>query len=372
MEAISERVFTEPTSTAETISDEPSLLTIILDVSPLGWYKLRDLMTVEEMTKNLLVFLNAHLALNNSNQVAFIASSSRGSRFLYPNPSKSYQEVKVSDGGNTSARDFVSKGMYRQFRIVDKAVLEELNEFIKEKPDENIDSASKLSGALSMALTYTNRMLTLDQSITTTTASAIASTTNASTAGTSSSSSTTTGSSTSGSGTGSTSTSTTSMTSRILVVSANDDSDVKYIPIMNTIFAAQKMKVSIDIIKLGNQENSSYLQQPSDATNGIYLHLTDPRGIIQVLSTAYFIEPSLRPYIILPTNSNVNYRASCFITGKAVDLGYVCSVCLCIMSIIPESKTCPTCQSQFDEKIIHQLTKEPEVVKKKRKLDSSK
>ncbi|EGW30349.1 uncharacterized protein SPAPADRAFT_63205 [Spathaspora passalidarum NRRL Y-27907] len=366
MEAISERVFTEPTSSSEAISDEPSLLTIILDISPLGWYKLRDLMTLEEMTKNLLVFLNAHLALNNSNQVAFIASSPKGSRFLYPNPAKSYQEVKVSDGA-TSARDFVNKGMYRQFRIVDKAVLEELNEFLneinKDQDDTMLaDPASKLSGALSMALTYTNRMLTLDQSITTTTASAIASTTSSSASAASSTAT--------GAGGASSGSSSTSMKSRILVVSANDDNDVKYIPIMNTIFAAQKMKLSIDIIKLGDEENSSYLQQPSDATNGIYLHLTDPRGIIQVLSTAYFIEPSLRPFIILPTNSNVNYRASCFITGKAVDVGYVCSVCLCIMSIIPDSKKCPTCNSQFDERIIHQLTKEPEVVKKKRKIDS--
>ena len=63
-----------------------------------------------------------------------------------------------------------------------------------------------------------------------------------------------------------------------------------------------------------------------------------------------FIEPNLRPYIILPTNSNVNYRASCFITGKSVDLGYVCSVCLCIMSQLPQSGKCPACDSEFDKR----------------------
>lgn len=142
---------------------------------------------------------------------------------------------------------------------------------------------------------------------------------------------------------------------------------------MNSIFAAQKMKLSIDIAKLG-PHNSTFLQQPSDATNGIYLHIQDPRGIIQILSTAYFIEPNLRPFIILPTNSNVNYRASCFITGKAVDVGYVCSVCLCIMSVLPESGYCPACNSEFDKKIIQLLNREPVVLsnKKKRKLDISK
>lgn len=90
-----------------------------------------------------------------------------------------------------------------------------------------------------------------------------------------------------------------------------------------------------------------------------------------MLSTAFFIEPNLRPYIILPTNSNVNYRASCFITGKSVDLGYVCSVCLCIMSQLPQSGKCPACDSEFDKKIIQDLNREPQVIsKKKRKLEN--
>ena len=45
------------------------------------------------------------------------------------------------------------------------------------------------------------------------------------------------------------------------------------------------MKVSIDVAKLGHN-NSSHLQQASDATK-VYLHIEDPKGIIQVLSTAF-------------------------------------------------------------------------------------
>ncbi|KAL6454077.1 TFB4 General transcription and DNA repair factor IIH subunit TFB4 [Candida maltosa Xu316] len=235
--------------------------------------------------------------------------------------------------------------------MVDQAVLLQLNKLIEEitkngNNNSTTSTSSTLTGAISMALTYTNRMLTLDQSITTTTASAMTTSTLERSASSS------------------------SMKSRILIVSANDDDDLKYIPLMNCIFASQKMKVPIDVAKLGHK-NSSYLQQASDATKGVYLHIEDPKGVIQVLSTAFFIEPNLRPYIILPTNSNVNYRASCFITGKSVDLGYVCAVCLCIMSKLPEVGKCPACDSSFDKKIIAELNREPQVIsKKKRKLEN--
>ena len=356
MDAISDRVFTEPTA-AEVVNDDPSLLTVILDISPTGWYSIKDQITIQEVAKSLLVFMNAHLSLNNSNLVAFITSSFDGSRFLYPDPNKNYDETSSLDIDTDNTPTLINKRMYRQFRVVDETVLQELNLVLRSCASTDTPKKSCLAGAVSLALTYTNRMLTVDQSISTTTASAINSTTKyaaVNNANSSSSSHSTT--------------SITSMKSRILIVSPNDEEDIKYIPIMNSIFAAQKMKVPIDIAKLGTKD-SSYLQQASDATSGIYLHIEDPRGLIQVLSTAYFIEPSIRPYIILPTNSNVNYRASCFITGKSVDLGYVCSVCLCIMSIIPKNRKCPACGSQFDERIIADLTRPPVVSsKKKRKL----
>lgn len=390
MDEITDRVFTE-INTVDEPNDDPSLLTIILDISPKGWFNIKDQTTIQEVTKSLLVFLNAHLSLNNSNEVAFITSSPTASKFLHPNPNKNYDErlnTTASATGSSNNLNFekepspslINKGMYRQFRIVDEAVLQELNdEIIDLSSSSNIDKSntslrSTLSGALSIALTYTNRMLTLDQSISTTTASAIDSTTNS--ANISSSGPNATGGGGSGSNNGgansgaTTSTSLTSLKSRILIVSPNDDDNISYIPIMNAIFAAQKMKLSIDVAKLG-YKNSSYLQQASDATNGIYLHIEQPQGLIQTLCTAFFIEPSIRPLIILPTNSNVNYRASCFLTGKSVDLGFVCSVCLCIMSVIPESGQCPTCKSNFDDNILNQLRRSPVVsARKKRKTES--
>ncbi|CAH2350400.1 general transcription and DNA repair factor IIH subunit Tfb4p [[Candida] railenensis] len=390
MDAISDNAFTE-IGTAEVPVDDPSLLTVILDLTPQSWYSVKDQITLQEVAKSLLVFLNAHLSLNNSNQVAFVVSTANGSKFLYPNPTKEAEKEKSTspvDGKDQKAQkepspSLINKNMYRQFRLVDEAVLEELNEFIDEELEQSeTGTTSTLSGALSMVLTYTNRILNLDQSISTTTASAISTTTNSAALGRNGGGGG--GSSGGGSGSGSGggagganggtgsngthSTNLTSMKSRVLIITANNESDVNYIPIMNAIFAAQKMRLPIDVAKLGSH-NSAYLQQACDTTNGIYLHIENPQGLIQVLCTAYFVEPSIRPLLILPTNANTNYRASCFITGKSVDMGYVCSVCLCIMSFIPSSEKCPTCGSGFDKKILAQLTKGPVVApRKKRKL----
>lgn len=340
MDAIADQVFTDVPAAGEQ-NDDPSLLTIILDILPAGWAAIESQILLNEVVKCLLVFLNAHLSLNNLNLVAFLVLLPQGLKFLYPNPRKDWDADRLRD-------PLVSREMYRQFRVVDEAVLQELNqcfEDVMESPHNTHHLT--LTGAVSMALTYTNRVLTVDQAITTTTASAISSTTKTTETAT---------------GWGST-----SLRLRILVVTANNDDNIRYIPIMNLIFAAQRMKVPIDVVQLGSTD-LPYLQQASDATLGVYLRLQDPQGLIQVLSTAYFVEPSIRPYIVLPTNTNVNYRALCFITGKLVDLGYVCSVCLCIMAMIPELQQCPACGSQFDPKIIAQLTRGPIVGKKKRKL----
>lgn len=354
MDNISESVFTEA-PTNEEVTDNPSLLTVIFELTPKSWYAIKDQITIQEVTKALLVLLNAHLSLNNSNEVAFIMSLPSRSRFLYPNLEKLFSDHETS---TDSQATLVNKGMYRQFRIVDETVLEELNlELLQISAGLDTQGLSTLGGALLMALTYTNRMLHVDQSISTTTASAINSTTNK------------TQTSTAGMGQTS-SVLTTAFSSRVLIITANDTYDNNYIAIMNSIFAAQKMKVSIDVAKLGSSD-SPYLQQAADATNGVYLHIHEPQGLIQTLATAFFIEPSIRPLVILPANSNVNYKASCFITGKPVDIGYVCSVCLCIMSMIPELGHCPTCKSKFDESFLKKLRRGPVIARKKRKVDAN-
>lgn len=357
MDEITDNNFIE-VQNSEVPNDDPSLLTLILEVTPSGWYNIRNEASIIDIVRALLVFLNAHLALNNSNQVAFILSTPSGNKFLHPNPDHSYDDIRLQSD-NQGPEPFVSKSMYRQFRVVDEAVLEELDKTMKllETGDPSkLNGNSKLSGALSLALTYTNRMMKLDQSISTTKASAISSAANITNKESTSADANSYG--------------TTRMKSKVLVVTPNDNEDIKYISLMKAIFGAQKMKVALDIAKLGKRD-SSYLQQAADATNGIYLHIEKPHGLIQVLSTAYFIEPSIRSLMILPTNSNVNYKASCFLTGKSVEIGYVCSVCLCIMGEIPQLMHCPTCNSSFDENLVSRLKRKPTVKKRKIEGESS-
>ena len=404
MDAISDNNFTD-IGAPEVPMDDPSLLTIIIDLLPQGWYSIREHTLLQDVVQLLLVFLNAHLALNNANQVAVVASAATGLRFLYPRTSEPPTDpptgpptgppTQPASALPSGIPGLVNANMYRQFRLVDEAVLAELNAFIDETaqaaqavpPDANGTATQRLTlaGALSRVLTYTNRMLNLDQSIRTTTASAISTTTNAAALGRSraqgSRGATIGGSGASGGGASSGgagglalaahgATNLTSMTARILVVTPSDGNDANYIAIMNAIFAAQKMRLPIDVAKLGLHD-SAYLQQACDTTNGIYLHIEQPQGLIQVLCTAYFVEPSIRALVILPTNASVNYRASCFITGKSVDMGYVCSVCLCIMSLVPAAEKCPTCGLQFDRAMLALLRRAPVVApRKKRALEA--
>lgn len=351
MDKIADTIFTDLPAPEE-LNDNPSLLTVIFELTPRSWFALRNQVTIQETVKTLLVFMNAHLSLNNRNQVAFILSLPLGSEILHPSV-----ETLLDDQVTNDKPTLVNKGMYRNFRLVDEIVMQKLNkslENLSQTLSEKENKISTVAGALLRALTYTNRLLHVDQSISTTTASAINST--ASTMG-------------SLGGSNASTNTLTSMHARVLIVTPNDTYESNYIAIMNCIFAAQKMKVPLDVAKLGGNQ-APYLQQAADATNGVYLHIKEPQGLMQMLSTAYFLEPSLRSIVILPTNSNVNYKASCFISGKPVDIGFVCSVCLCIMSKVPDLGSCPTCHSKFDEKFLKKLTRGPVIARKKRKLEN--
>lgn len=360
MDKISDSVFTEVR--ADDVSESPSLLTVIFELTPKNWLGVD--FSIQEIVKALLVFLNAHLSLNNSNQVAFVMSLPRALRFLHPtgDRQRSSEDELAADAASGTAGDtegpaaaaLVSTGMYRQFRLVDAAVLREFNAELQWLADQETHhgddcARSTLAGALSMALAYTNRMQRFDQSVTTTTALALSSTTTLKDSAAHLLAHL-------------------AMELRILVVLANDAYQSNYIGIMNAIFAAQKMKVPVDVAKLGTP-HLPYLQQAADATKGEFLHVGEPHAMVQTLATAYFVEPCLRLVVILPTNANVDYKASCFLTGKPVDVGYVCLLCLCIMGVVPDSGECPTCKSKFNEKLVARLRQGPSISRKKRKVD---
>lgn len=115
---------------------------------------------------------------------------------------------------------------------------------------------------------------------------------------------------------------------------------------MNCIFCAQKMNVSIDTCILG--EDSSFLQQAAYITNGTYIKPSKQEGLLQYLLSIFLLEKSLKKIIQMPSQNVIDFRATCFETKKQIDTGYVCSICLSIYST--KQKTCGTCKSDFKMK----------------------
>ncbi|ONH69496.1 RNA polymerase II transcription factor B subunit 4 [Cyberlindnera fabianii] len=306
------------------------------------WHQLGDKKALRKVLESLTIAMNAHISLNNANRVAIIASHSDGARFIYPAeathasndtsrtvpPPDSTEDTPMPDTANgsksttpepkASTSKFVSSQMYRQFKVVDDAFFENvLSLFTSEIPSK--PPRNSLSSSLSHALAYINKTQNIDPA----------------------------------------------MKARILIVNVSPDEHIKYIPIMNCIFAAQKMKIPINVCQLSG--DATFLQQAADATSGVYLHIEDIDGLVQYFSTAFFVDPSLKSILIKPTSGNIDFRASCFKTGKVVDIGYVCSVCLCILSEVPEDEKCPACDSEFDPHVIKKLKRRPAVGKRKKK-----
>lgn len=321
----------------QTLDDTPSLLSIIIDAHVPSWEEIKSQISISEAVASILVFINAHLALHNSNCVNVIGYNACGARILYP-PKNGVESTRsndreersesVSDGEQQTTKK--DHSMYRQFKTVDEIVQSELwhmlnhTNYVEEEKQHN----SAISGALSLALGFINKHVFVDES---------------------------------------------RMRARILLLTVGHKHEtIQYIPTMNCIFAAQKLKIPVDVCKLGPGSDQVFLQQACDSTNGIYMDISErnaktPKGLVQYLLSGFISDPSLRPHVVLPTQSNVDFRAACFLTKQVVDIGYVCSVCLCIMSQIPSNKRCPTCDTAYSEKTLAGLGRKP-LKKKKKKV----
>lgn len=194
---------------------------------------------------------------------------------------------------------------YRPFATIEDCLLTSLRNLISTTTESDISTTTttQMAGALTLALSYINKA-TLNYSDTG-----------------SSSKPTSTGLDTSDIPTG--------LQSRILVVSVSGDFAHQYIPIMNTTFAAQRLRIPIDILKLAG--DTVFLQQASDATKGIYMQLRNPQGLLQYLMMAFLPDQMSRKHLVAPTQEVVDFRAACFCHRRVVDVGFVCSICLSSM-----------------------------------------
>jgi len=131
---------------------------------------------------------------------------------------------------------------------------------------------------------------------------------------------------------------------RILVLAATPGASDAYVPMMNAVFAAQRLGTPIDACVVGPVD-AGVLQQAAHLTGGLYLRPSTRAGLAQALLTAFLPHPRMRAFLSAPPADGVDLRASCFCHWRPVDVGHVCSVCL---SIFCEPRpACDTCGVLF-------------------------
>ncbi|KAF2189722.1 RNA polymerase II transcription factor-like protein B subunit 4 [Zopfia rhizophila CBS 207.26] len=332
----------------------PSLLAIVLDTNPHAWAHLSSTLPLSSAIANLLVFINAHLASGNANEVAVIASHTHRAAWLYPIPQST--TLPTSQNG-TSNGDMETNGAptepsvpenpnkYRPFAIIEKAILSNFAKLLDTTKESDLASTptTLVGGALSLALSYIAKSTLLhspvDPLATDNPLSALADSETMHAQRT-------------------------PLTSRVLVISVSGDLANQYIPVMNAIFAAQRRRIPIDILKLAG--DTVLLQQACDATGGIYMKPERPEGLLQYLMMGFLPDATARRSLVMPSAGGVDFRAACFCHRKVVDIGYVCSVCLSIFCTpnLPDN-LCLTCGSYLS--LAQAQTATPAVIPRQRK-----
>lgn len=214
----------------------------------------------------------------------------------------------MNGGDNDKEQQMVeSANKYRPFAVVEQAILRNFQKLLDETKESHLQATptTLIGGALSLALTYINKSTILH-------APTAASAESISLAALADSENTHVDH--------------VPLTSRILIVSVSGDLANQYIPVMNSIFAAQRKKIPIDILKLAG--DTVLLQQASDATGGVYMKPERPEGLLQYLMMAFLPDATARTSLVVPSAGGVDFRAACFCHRKVVDIGFVCSVCL--------------------------------------------
>jgi transcription initiation factor TFIIH subunit 3 len=208
----------------------------------------------------------------------------------------------MNESTSTSLND---ANKYRPFALIENNLLTSLRNLLSTTTETDVSTTSttQMAGALTLGLSYINKATIMFSDIDTSSKPAASSMENTDTP--------------------------VGLQSRILVVSVSGDLAHQYIPIMNTTFAAQRLRIPIDILKLAG--DTVFLQQASDATKGIYMQLRNPRGLLQYLMMAFLPDQMSRKHLVAPTQEVVDFRAACFCHRRVVDVGFVCSICLSSM-----------------------------------------
>ncbi|KAH6847883.1 transcription factor Tfb4-domain-containing protein [Chaetomium sp. MPI-CAGE-AT-0009] len=360
--------------------DIPSLCTIVIDTNPRAWAALADVLPISKAIANILVFVNAHLAFSNSNQVSIIAAHTNRAVWLYPSPPKQArsQDVDMQNAGNDSKPSSANK--YPQFAQIENSLLTSLRALINDTTDADLSSTTtQISGALTLALAHINKTA-LSFTASSTGAHAATTTGTAMTAGSTVGPNPVSSTSTGGGGLA-------GLHARILILSVSDSAPAQYIPTMNAVFAAAHARIAIDTLSL--RGSATFLEQASFITRGTFIRAAEPRGLLQYLMFGFGsgtapsnpsggadsgkgpassktassghgttggggggkhgkagklgLGASVAELLVTPSADAVDFRAACFCHRNVVDTGFVCSICLSIFCEVPDGGECLTC-----------------------------
>ena len=320
--------------------ETPSLLVIIIDMNTLFWSKReqecqqnKDLISFTTLMEHLLIFINAYLTQSRSNYISIISNNLFQSSFIFPTDEIEQNEVQNCE-----------------FHQIKAKLISETKRIMTTPFDFSKNNVTNFSGALSLALCYINRLQQQIQPQIITKPTDVSNRNNFAKSNLAASINTLNPpkptSTTTTNQNNATNRPTSTLDSRILIIQGSQDIDTQYIPIMNCIFSAQKSGVLCDSLILSSID-STFLQQASDLTNGIYfkLELKEQKSCLQYLITLFLHDKTTRNYLNLPVLTEVDFKASCFCHKKTTDIGYICSVCLSIFcKFIP---VCSTCDTKF-------------------------
>ncbi|KAH8119077.1 Tfb4-domain-containing protein [Phellopilus nigrolimitatus] len=292
---------------------EPSShMSVILDLSPTQWHlsslpKNTFPLSFRSFLSQTLALLNSHLALKHENTLAVYGALPGKSVLLY---SSTEDKTEAVDDGLADANT------YLPFKVVDTAVTSRIGEELDALSEIEEEAPCQLVGALTKALCYINRLINPSAASVNTDAQA------------------------------------SPPEPRIVVLSVSPDFSTSYIPLMNSIFSAQKLKVTIDVCKIYGPD-AVFLQQAAHLTGGSYIYLERRDALLQHLIMTFLPPPSMRRVLAVPTQDKIDFRAACFCHKTIVDVGFVCSVCLSIFcQPVP---VCSTCRTKFPIKSLQRL-----------------
>ncbi|PBK74556.1 Tfb4-domain-containing protein [Armillaria solidipes] len=291
-----------------------SHLSVVVDLSPTQWHLSGHSSNAYPLALNsflsqLLVFLNAHLASKHENTLAVFGAFPGKSVMLYSSIDQESDTTMQMDSNS-----------YLAFKVVDSVIVRKIRDELDALMDNEEEAPCGLVGALTKALCYVNRV-------------ALASTI-------------------SSDNTSQPLEATSPTDPRILILSVSPDLTTSYIPIMNAIFSAQKLKVAVDACQIYGTD-SVFLQQAAHLTGGSYISLERRDALLQYLIMSFLSPPSIRKVLSVPTQDRVDFRAACFCHKNIIDIGFVCSVCLSIFcQPVP---VCSTCRTKFPMKILQRL-----------------